>query len=315
MLGRKTVEKDIRGAMKVIARINTQNFPYDTYDQIQYKGTENLIETFNADKTQDFSSCLIVAGSGDQAMEAINHGAKVIDTFDINRLDYYGTALNYAARKALPYDEYMQFYTRGFPVHLFLKLQKFLAPDVLMFWQTLFATFNGEIIHCNLFDTNRHGQSIYEESLISAYQPAVYEKIRSRLHEVEPTFKEVNILGNKPLPFPKDAYKYIYLSNIFRYGKLSLEEYQQLVEERLVPLLQVGGRVVLNYEYKQFPEIQPSNILELLMMQSDLEYNRNFRSAFENTNGCQYETFSVFTSGYGRGINNQDMVYTLKRIK
>ena len=143
-------------------------------------------------------------------LEAIFNGSKYINTFDVNRLVYYGASLKYAARKALDYDKFMAFYCLCFPANLYNKVKRYLSLDVAYFWDVLFARYKNETIYDYLFDSANH-DVINGEKHVSVYFKEEYEVMRRKLQGSQISFTETNLLNIHNKSIGKEKYNFIYL--------------------------------------------------------------------------------------------------------
>lgn len=314
MFNSAEVHNDIVEAGKIVEKELGHGCIYNKHSKVPLKGTENLVDLYQfGGHKQDFTKSLIVAGSGDQAIEAILHGAKVINTFDINRLAYYGASLKYAARKALSYDEFMAFYCLNFPENLFVKVKRYLSPDVVYFFEILFDIYGKKTIYDYLFDSANH-DGVNAEKHISAYIREKYDEIRKKMHEVQITFTETNLLDIHNTSIVKDKYDFIYLSNIVHYLNIPINDYVEYIKGKVVPLLAGNGRLVLDYVYKQYIDMnEVKGLFDMIDAIEDIDRFETFKEELSNVDGVDFEPFRVDKSGYGGGNCLYDMSLTLKR--
>lgn len=186
-----SLKKDINNAISIIEdNSKCSNCTYKKYSVIPIKGTENVKELFQQ-IDNSFEKSLIVTGSGDQILEAILHGAKHINSFDLNLLTKYGTELKYAAIKALEYEEFVRFYTKKFELNLYDKVRNFLNSDILLFWDSIFDFTYHFTIYDNLFDVDNHGDII--DCNFSIYNKKSYYKIKEKLLKSLITFTHCSL--------------------------------------------------------------------------------------------------------------------------
>lgn len=57
---------------------------------------------------------------------------------------------------ALEYYEFLTFYKQMFPENLYNKVRKYLKPESLEFWDSVFESYYSYIVYNYLFDTSRH---------------------------------------------------------------------------------------------------------------------------------------------------------------
>lgn len=301
------VEKDIYQAKKVILNNKKYSKYYRKYSVISIKGTENIKELFSKVKNL-FQTILIVTGSGDQLLEAVLHGAKKITCFDINRLAKYGCQLKIAAVKALSYEEFVSFYSRGFSLDLFKKVSEFLEEDAFLFWNQIFSLFSHYDIHTYLFDTKVHTYGGLADYNASIYSEEEYYKIKENLKNVQITYVDSHLLEiPKQKEFMNQSYDLAYLSNIYYYLGKGEKFYSQFLKNKIIPLLNENGEVFLHYLYGAGGKLSFNSFRDLLWDDYNQESIKNLEKYISLTK------YFVSNSGYGNLVGEKDVVLSLKR--
>ncbi len=303
------LKKDIKMAFNII---NDNTFfshcIYKKYSVIPIRGTENSRELFSQFNCS-FEKTLMVAGSGDQVLEAIFYGAKMIDTFDINCLAKYGCNLKFAAIKALEYEEYISFYCDKFPDYLYYKVRDFLDTDSCYFWDHIFDYAYNFDIYENLFDVDNHRKII--TSFFSVNLRDDYYKIKDNLINSTISFTNCNLRNIADYFSSKDNYNFIYLSNIYYYLNQSYEEYSKLMLNSIMPLLKNGGEALIHYLYGAgIDELKSSlySIFDDLFFQEFLDLPIRELETF-----MPLEKHLVECSGYGSPYGNRDVGLSLRK--
>lgn len=122
-------------------------------------GTENISGYYSKLDLKD-KTVLTIAGSGDQAVNAIYYGAKEVTCFDINQLTGYFIDLKINAIKYLNYKEFLEFFGSPSKVgnlnyKLFTKFSKYLNKDAFKFFNDVYVYFKkdgNKIIRSSLFN-------------------------------------------------------------------------------------------------------------------------------------------------------------------
>lgn len=222
--------------------------------------------------------CLTVLGSGDQALDFAYHGAKTIDTFDINPLTKYYFYLKKAALMSnISYQEYINFFCfkeylqyldknwNAFNEETFNKLVPYLKDDNYIFWFTLFDTFDFnpvEIRESNgLFTSDEFSHQVLSQS-IAYLNEKNYYKLKEKASSININFLNSNIKDLEPKITKK--YDFIYLSNIIQYTdtmyekniliavsenrRNGLESYKNTIK-KLEKNLKENGQIIAGYLY------------------------------------------------------------------
>lgn len=301
------LKRDINEALAIISS-KDKRF-YTQYSEIPIRATENVKDLFeNVDDS--FEKSLIVTGSGDQSLEAVLYGAKEIDSFDINSLAKYGSALKFAAVEALDYKEFCDFYKKMFPLQLYKRVREFLRDDYLIFWDILFDfSYNFDIYH-TLFDSNDHKSIIGKD--ISVYFKNKYYKIKDNLSKTKIQYQTFNLLDIHSNFCNPSSYNFIYLSNIFYYIRRSPKQFSKFLMKNIYPLLKENGEVFFHYLYGVHGDGVSGEFSDLIaMLFSDMSEDQESIEEFYKY--LDVNEYLVEASGYGRSFREKDVALSLKR--
>ena len=105
------------------------------YTPMYVYGTEQISNYYSKLDLKD-KTVLTIAGSGDQAINALYFGAKEVTCFDINLLTGYFINLKITALKYLTYKEFLTYFgspnkVGNLDYKLFLKFSKHLDKEIL----------------------------------------------------------------------------------------------------------------------------------------------------------------------------------------
>lgn len=302
------LRKDIDEATAIISNhCNSKKRPYEKYDKISIRATENVKELFEH-MNGSFERSLIVTGSGDQSLEAVLYGAKEIDSFDINILAKYGSALKFAAVEALEYEEFCDFYKKMFPYQLYKRVREFLKDNYLLFWDSIFEfSYNYDVYH-SLFNPKDHKKIIGKD--ISVYSKKRYYKIKDNISKTKVQYQTCNLLDIQSFYCDENSYDFIYLSNIFYYIRRSPKQFSKFLMEKIYPLLNENGEAVIHYLYGTFGT--SDNLLDLLLSNADRQ-NKDQEVIEKLHKYLQLNEYLVECSGYGGVFGEKDVVLSLKR--
>ena len=190
---------------------------------------------------------LSVIASGDQILNCILGGSKVIDAFDISVFPKYFLKLKMAALQGLSREEYISFFYGTIRPDekfddLYQGIRIFLEGDALSFWDSLFDFYDWyDIYHSTLFST----EPVITSHVISqnAYlEEDNYRVLSKMVRDVDVHTVEGDILDIYSRF--SDSYDLVYLSNIIYYS--DLERYRALLGK--FHLRDQG--IVLTYLYK-----------------------------------------------------------------
>lgn len=301
------VEKEIEVAKKIIFNNKQYSQGYKKYHVVPFKGTENIKELFSQLQSA-FQVLLMVTGSGDQVLEAVLHGAKDITCFDINILAKYGCQLKIAAVKALSYEEFITFYTRGFSLELFKKVSYCLEEDSFYFWGSLFETIDHYVIHTSLFDTKDHSRFGLMDTNFSIYSKEDYEEIKNNLKNATIHYMDENLLTlPKKLNSLNKKFDLAYFSNIFYYLGKNEKFYAKFLLQKICPFIKKSGEILFHYLYGAGGKIQSSSFQDILWINYNLEIIECLEKYISLTK------YRVSNSGYGNPLGDKDVALSLKR--
>lgn len=263
------LNKDIRSTQELMIRNSgnhgfIQSISGDSpfVDQNHYEGlytnaTEDMATYYKAFKNTE--SVLTIGASGEQVVNAINSGAKVIDVYDSNRICRYALHLRLAAIQALTLDEFFEYY-KTFSPFLFVKISEYLPEEHLMYWGTLYSMFGeksldgARAIEKLLFTYKRLDEDLVKK--INPYlNPENYNKLKNLINSVT-----INYLDSDLYSLPKHIagrqYDVINLSNVYEYLNYSHDvrfkharKYHKFVTQELMPHLNQDGTILVSYLY------------------------------------------------------------------
>lgn len=268
------LNEDIRATQELMLRNNgsygmlqqlTGSSPFvkdNRYEGLYVNATEDMATYFKEFKVTD--SFLTIGASGEQVVNAINSGAKVIDVYDSNRLCRHALFLRLAAIKALSYDEFIEYY-KTFSPFLFVKIADFLSEEELAYWGTLYSMFgptntnSGQVINKLLFTYKRLDQELVRK--INPYlNPNNFYKLKTLIDSVEINYIDSDLYG-LPKHIEGRTYDVINLSNIYEYLNYSNDtrfkharKYRNFVVNDLLPHLNPNGTMLVSYLYAWSPK-------------------------------------------------------------
>ena len=188
------------------------------YEGLYTFGTEDMATYYQQFTATD--SFLTIGASGDQVVNAINTGAKVIDVYDSNRLCRHAVFLKLAAIQALSYEEFQEYY-QTFSPFLFVKIAEYLSEEELAYWGTLYSMYGpnnlngGKVLKSLLFVYKRLENDLIRK--INPYlDPTNYEKVKSLIKSVTINYIDSDLYG-LPSHIQGKNYDVINLSNIYEY--------------------------------------------------------------------------------------------------
>lgn len=189
-----------------------------------YPFSNEYLEEMFKDINLNGKRALVVGSSGDQALHAVDRGAKDVTIVDGNMWAKPFVELKLSAMKTLPYEEFYKYFCLGkvFSPEYYRKVSHGLSKQSQAFWDSIFLDFGGR----SLFDAYEvflhnaiDGQDYQYGMKFHPYYTSeeAYNKLKSKLMDANITvkFAELN-------EFPKVAegkYDLIMLSNIFDYVK------------------------------------------------------------------------------------------------
>lgn len=310
------LNKDIRATQELMIRNSgnhglMQSLLGDSpfADQNHYEGlytnaTEDMATYHKAFKKNE--SVLTIGASGEQVVNAINSGAKVIDVYDSNRLCRYALHLRLAAIQALTLDEFFEFY-KTFSPFLFVKISDYLPEEQLMYWGTIYSMFGeksldgGRAIEKLLFTYKRLDEDLVRK--INPYlNPENYNKLKSTINSVTINYLDSDLYG-LPKHIAGKQYDVINLSNIYEYLNYSHDvrfkharKYHNFVMNELMPRLNQDGTIMVSYLYAWSDEL-----------------DKDFAKMYEESKGKVVGTGALnlvdYMSYYLPGLTTQNLAY------
>lgn len=227
------------------------------YESLYTFATEDMASYFKEFKVTN--SFLTIGASGDQVINAINSGAKIIDVYDSNRLCRHAMHLKMAAIKALSYDEFIIYY-QTFSPFLFGKIANYLPYEELIYWGTLYSMFgptntqSGDYLNKLLFTYKRLELSLIK-SINPYLDPINYERLKSLINQTTINYIDSDLYG-LPRHIEGKSYDVINLSNIYEYLNYSNDtrfkharKYRNFIINELYPHLNPNGTIMVSYLY------------------------------------------------------------------
>ena len=201
-----TLEKE---AKAIINKTNNQSLIFHEYDKIYPFTTENIKSYMQDVCGKDI---LVVGSSGDHKLNALNLGAKTVDTFDVNHLTKPYIELKEEIIKNFSYEEFLSFLNNSYQYYELIKEK--LSPKTKEFWDWYFKkyiTFNASIYSTNLFHSS---YSIEEYEKINNYfNSSSYESLKRHLSTRYNSTNYYTDIHDLPSLLTQN-YDQIYLSNI-----------------------------------------------------------------------------------------------------
>ena len=201
---------------------------------------------------------LSVCCSGDQAFMSIIHGAKEVDTFDCNPLQYYILELKRAAILGLDKEEYLLF----FPLHggninemynikYYDKIKQYLSVVAREFWDYVYSNNSRHRLYLlQLFSYSIAFESDYTRYYSLLKEALYYTKINFQLGDVSRISES----------FHNNTYGLIMLSNVFdhiyadkKQNECYENEYLEMINNQFYPLLEKGGVCVYHTQLDSIP--------------------------------------------------------------
>ena len=312
----KSLNEDIQATQELMLRNNGQYgiiqqlkgaspFTRDTkYEGLYTNATEDMATYYKEFKTTN--SFLTIGASGEQVVNAINSGAKIIDVYDSNRLCKHALFLRLAAIKALSYEEFLEFY-KTFSPFLFVKIADHLNDEELAYWGTLYSMFgknnlnSGEIINKLLFTYKKLDDELIIK--INPYlNPENYHKLKDLIDSVIINYIDSDLYG-LPNHIQNKSYDVINLSNIYEYlnyntdtSLKNAQKYRNFVINDIYPRLNQNGTILVSYLYAW----------------SQKAHN-DFQKLYKQTNGKVVSTGALnmkdYITYYLPGLTSQNLSY------
>lgn len=194
-----------------------------------YKKSNERIECYR-EYLVNKNNLLSVIASGDQIINCILGGTRVIDAFDISVFPKYFLFLKLAAIEALSRDEYIDFFYNQLTTsekydEYYEAIRQFLNGDSKEFWDSLFDYFTWfDIYNSMLFSTEiMIKDDVFRQNLY--LQKEYYEKLKQVIRKVKINTFDGDILALSN--FFNEKYDLVYLSNIINY--VSLDRYKEML--------------------------------------------------------------------------------------
>lgn len=222
---------------------------------------ENIKEYIDYAKINSSTKCLSVMASGDHAFNLVTKGAKVIDTFDINRLtEYFSLGFKRALILKNDYYEFINICNLISDEKLSLDDTCDLINDLLPYMDKKYSKFWLEIMNYNYWVQKNNKRTIdlfhmlclitektNGHSKNNLYLKSVqeYNLLRNNLGNANISFKELNITELSDA-FRKNKYDVMMLSNILDYVNLDVKSFNELAKS-LESMMNKEGILFLKY--------------------------------------------------------------------
>lgn len=263
----KKVLKDIEETKKLMAKNNPiYNFirlsagisTFDgnnKYDSLYTSATEDMATYYK--EFNHPTTFLSIGASGEQVINAISCGAKVIDVYDSNLLCRHATNLRLAALKGLSKEKLLEYYT-SFDPHLFSEFADKLPEDSLVYWYGIYSSLPlekaGLIINKFLFTYKRLDKSLV--LLMNPYlESETYKKTQQMAEDVSINYLDCDLFS-LPEKIQDRTYDAMTFSNIYEYtnfnqntSKENAEKYHDFIIKEMLPHLNEGGSMMVSYLY------------------------------------------------------------------
>lgn len=225
------------------------------YESLYANATEDMGTYYKEFKSP--TSFLSIGASGEQVVNAIATGAKVIDVYDSNALCKHATNLRIAALRGLNKEDFKLYY-KTFSPFVFSSFAELLPEDSLYYWVGLYSSFPvemaGSFIRDFLFTYKRLDESLVE--LINPYlQGDNYEKVREMAGNVEINYLDCD-LYSLPKVIGDKKYDGMTFSNIYEYINYNRNvtmkkaiQYRDFVIKEMYPHLNEDGAMMVSYLY------------------------------------------------------------------
>lgn len=273
------------------------------YTPMYVYGTEQISNYYSKLDLKN-KTVLTIAGSGDQAINALYFGAKEVTCFDINQLTGYFVNLKINALKYLTYKEFLDYF--GSPkkigsldYKLFTKFSKYLEKDTFNFFNDAYIYFKkdgNKIIRSNLFNERSMLLVTLYEMNIYLKSESNYNRCKELLKEKKITFVCEDILClNKKL---KTKFDIINISNIPNYfcGRFEYDskEYKQMFDGLLKLVKKKGILFFYLFSVSIYPNEITTRIPPLAINKKLIKFFKQF--------GLSYKVISF--NGNGQYLSN-----------
>lgn len=278
------VLKDIQETQKLMLRNNpnhgllmaiTGETTFDEkmkYDSLYASATEDMKTYYKEFKNPQ--TFLSIGASGEQVINAISSGAKVIDVYDSNRLCKYSVDLRLAALKGLSKEMLLKYYTT-FDTRLFAEFAEKLPEDSLLYWYGIYSSFPielaGTLIRDFLFTYKKLDRSLI--LLMNPYlEDETYKRTQKMAEDVTISYLDCD-LYSLPDKIKERSYDGMTFSNIYEYinynndvTRKKARQYRNFIINEMYPHLNTGGTMMASYLYawseqlkKEFDKMHKEN--------------------------------------------------------
>ena len=263
---------------------------FSKYDRV-YPFTTESIRYYMKDLSN--KSVLSVASSGDHAIEAYAHGAKSVDTFDLNVFTNYYQELKIEALKQLSFEEFHSMFTNEGhgendeeTFDIFNKIRNQLSKKTIEIFEYIIKTYvyDNDMLNNYMFFTKAKDDECKRR--LDYFDEKKYYEVQKMLQGKTTTYINTNLLNlceqlNK-------KYDYIFLSNISSYIR-DIDVMISILKE-LKEFLKKDGVIYFGYVY------------------GDDDFALNQR--YEELDNISHE---VVPSAKRLDIYTKDLVYKLKK--
>jgi len=269
----------------------TQDVSFNEWHRIYRNTNENLAGYM---KELEGKKVLTVAASGDYKLNAINLGAVVVDTFDINRIAPLYQELKVKAIQYLDIESALQFLYE-MDKETYKEFNSHLSITAKEVFDYLFNNFSINQIYDKLFD---HGRCLRSNN--TYFNGVAIRVIKEKLEEVKSMHYSCNVYS---LPYMLNrTYDTIYLSNISQYEDAS--KYLSFLRT-LRHSLTDDGKIYFGYSYSTTTDDLDTN-LHLI----NGSYSQIDKDSFEDL----YKDMDVeIISGASGNVGDIDAVISLKK--
>ena len=260
-------------AKKAFDLASSESLPFDksefsTYSPIYIATTSHVRNTLHL--YHDYEQVLSVCGTGAHAYEAILHGAKHVDLFDINELQRLYFLYMKTAIMVLPYDEFIEYFTlpdfmdnfdyslddqQFLANELFYKLEAFLPNEVRGVFGPIYEQIPSEdILFSKLFRYDHNFSLTYLKSAASFYHREEYNRLQQILRN-QPDIISTSVVSLSEVPNSfHSQYDLVLLDNILEYydsipGLDTPRKVDSFVKNDMNSLLSDYGNMQVAYAY------------------------------------------------------------------
>lgn len=281
---------------------------YRNIDKMQAFGGDNFKEVCSKLEVHG-KRAYTVCGSGDHPLELVSQGFTYIEAFDFNLLAKHILNLKIAAILILDYDEFIQFSKKLFLAKdLYAKIIPALPSETYEYFDLLFFRESKENIYNYLFTHKYMG---YDELIdacknnFSFYNKKEFYLLKEKLVKATIVFKHHNLFEGSNL---KEQCDFIYFSNILFFNSMSIEEFKKKILPSYINHLNKDGILVLHYLH-HFIGAKKKGFHQDILTQSKNERD------FKELQDVVHSSIIIPSSGFGRGMQEDDMILVLKKTK